>query len=302
VLVVVGTAQVVVRWARTVTRLLGDPVARGTRSSIHAYGRGAVIKIPHPSTPTGWIRFEAEYADAVRAAGAPVPRLLGIEQMYGRAASVWERVEGPSMWQQVIDQPRRSVELGRLLAEIQLALFELVPPVTLPNQRDRLVSKIRWSAATVDASLARALDLLPAAVGEGRLCHGDLHPSNVIVGHHDPVIVDWFDASRGETVADVARTSLTLLDDGGRAPRHLPGSNRRTLAALTDAYLSRLRGPLEIGHEQLARWQAIQAVARMAEGVPRDALFDVWRRFEATDESLQAVGSEPPPAVQAAAN
>jgi Ser/Thr protein kinase RdoA (MazF antagonist) len=281
-------------------------VARGTRSSIHAYGRGAVVKVPHPSTPPGWIRFEARYADAARAAGAPVPRLLGIEQLSGRTASVWERVQGTSMWQRVIDRPKRSVELGRLLADVQLALFELVPPVTLPSQRDRLVSKIRWSAATVDSSLARALDLLSAGISQPRLCHGDLHPSNVILGQHDPMIVDWFDASRGETIADVARTSLTLLGDGGTTPRHLPGSDRRTLASLTEAYLSRLRGPLDIGDELFARWQAIQAVARMAEGVPRDLLLDVWRRFERKHDSADAIhpgsDAEPRPAVQAAVN
>ena len=288
------------------TRPLGDLVARGTRSSIHAYGRGAVAKVPHPSTPTGWIHSEAQYAEAARAAGAPVPRLLGIEQMSGRASSVWERVEGTSMWQHVIDQPKLSAELGRLLADIQCALFALVPPVTLPNQRDRLVSKIRWSAATVDASLARALELLPTQVGPLRLCHGDLHPSNVIVGGHGPMIVDWFDASRGDPIADVARTFLTLLGDGTSGPRHLPGSNGRTLAALTDGYLFQLRGPLEIADDLLARWEAIQAAARMAEGVPRGALFEVWTRYERTDDSARAVrpGSapEPPPAVQAAAN
>jgi aminoglycoside phosphotransferase (APT) family kinase protein len=263
-----------------VPRLLGDLVARGTRSSIHAYGRGAVAKVPHPSTPTGWIHSEAQYADAVRAAGAPVPRLLGIEQVSGRAASIWERVEGTSMWQRVIDRPKRSAELGRLLAEIQLMLFELVPPVTLPSQRDRLTSKIRWSAATVDASLIGALDLLPPRLGAARLCHGDLHPSNIILTGDGPVLVDWFDASRGDPVADVARTSMTLLGDGARGPRHLPGSDRRTLAALTGGYIAHVRGPLEMGDALLARWQAIQAVARMAEGVPRGALFEVWTRFQ----------------------
>ena len=77
-----------------------------------------------------------------------------MEEIFGRPASVWERVEGPSLWQEVVERPHRSADVGRSLAEVQLALFELVPPVTLPDQRDRLISKIRWSAANVDASLA----------------------------------------------------------------------------------------------------------------------------------------------------
>ncbi|HEY2600327.1 MAG TPA: phosphotransferase [Thermoleophilaceae bacterium] len=261
--------------------LPGDVVARGTRSTVHAFGQHAVVKIPVPSTPEGWIDYEARYAEAARAAGAPAPRLLGIEQVGGRTASVWERVEGTSMWQLVVDRPDLSSALGQLLADIQLGLFELVPPVTLPRQRDRLLSKIRRTAATRDPSFARALDFMPRQVGTPRLCHGDLHPSNVIVGPDGPVIVDWFDASRGDPIADIARSSLTLLSDGSTPPQHLPGSDRATLGALTDAYLARLEEHLEIDHELLARWQAVSAVGRLAEGVPSGPLLDVWTRFAA---------------------
>jgi aminoglycoside phosphotransferase (APT) family kinase protein len=262
------------------SRPLGDLVARGSRSSVHSYGRGAVVKVPAPSTPEDWIGYEASYAEAVRAAGAPAPRLLGIEQIAGRTASIWERVEAESMWQRVVDRPDCGAALGRLLADVQRALFELVPPVTLPRQRDRLVSKIRWASATVDPSLERALELLPPQPSTPRLCHGDLHPSNVLLGRDGPVIVDWFDASRGDPIADVARSSLTLLSDGADPPRHLPGSDIATLGGLTNAYLARLREHFEIDHDLLARWQAINAVARMAEGVPRGALLEVWTRFE----------------------
>ena len=260
-------------------RLLGDVVARGSRSLVHAYGRGVVVKVPKPATPGSWIRAEAEYVEAVRAVGARAPALLGMEQIFGRPASVWERVEGPSLWQEAIECPHRSADVGRRLAGVQLDLFELVPPVTLPDQRDRLISKIRWSAANVDASLARALDLLPARTGTPRLCHGDLHPSNVIVSKDGLVLVDWFDASRGDRVSDIARSSLTLLGEGESTPRHLPGSDPRTLAVLTQAYLSRLQASLDISPGLLSRWQAINAVARLAEGVPREPLLEVWRRF-----------------------
>jgi aminoglycoside phosphotransferase (APT) family kinase protein len=260
-------------------RLLGEVVAHGSRSVVHAYGRGAVIKVPKPATPASWILAEARYGDAVRAVGAPAPALLGLEQVFGRPASVWERVDGPSMWQQVVDRPGRSAAVGRSVAEVQLALFELVPPVTLPDQRDRLTSKIRRSAADIDGSFARALDLLPEQAGTPRLCHGDLHPSNVIMGDDGPVLVDWFDASRGDRVADVARSSLTLLAHGAATPSHLPGSDTGTLAVLTRAYLSRLQESLDIPPALLSRWQAINAAARLAEGMPREPLLEVWRRF-----------------------
>jgi aminoglycoside phosphotransferase (APT) family kinase protein len=262
-------------------RLLGDVVAYGTRSTVHAYGRGAVIKVPAPSTPEGWIHSEARYAEAARGAGAPAPRLLGIEQIAGRAASVWERVEGTLMWQLVVDRPGQSAALGRLLADVQHALFVLVPPVTLPRQRDRLVSKIRRAAATIDASLGRALAFLPPPVSTPRLCHGDLHPSNVILGPDGPMIVDWFDASRGDPIADVARSSMTLLGDGASPPEHLPGSDPATLGVLTDAYLARLREHVEIDDDLLARWQAVSAAGRIAEGVAPGPLLEVWTRFEA---------------------
>jgi Ser/Thr protein kinase RdoA (MazF antagonist) len=263
-----------------VTKLLGELLARGTRSSIHSYGRGAVVKVPKSATPESWILFEARYAEAARTVGAPAPALLGIERISGRQASVWKRVDGPSMWQHVIDRPDRSAQMGQMLADVQQALFELVPPVTLPRQRDRLTSKIRWSAANVDASLALALDLLPADAGTPRLCHGDLHPSNVILCDDGPMIVDWFDASRGARAADVARSSLTLLGDGAAGPSHLPGSDRGTLGVLTEAYLDRLRERLDLSPGLLTRWRAINAAARLAEGVSRRPLLEVWRRFE----------------------
>ena len=225
-----------------------------------------------------WIQCEARYAEAARAAGAPAARLLGIEWIDGRPASVWERIEGVTLWQDVLDRPDRAPEVGRRLAELQLSLFELVAPVALPRQRDRLVSKIRVAAAKVDPGLARALALIPERAGRLRLCHGDLHPSNVILSPDGPVIVDWYDASRGDAVADVARTCLMLLGDAGAGPRHLPGASRAVLDALERGYLGRLWEPLDLDEERLQRWQGINAAARMAEGLASRALFEVWER------------------------
>ena len=110
---VVGSARERSRRYWMGSKLLGDVVAHGSRSVVHAYGRGAVIKVPKPATPASWIRAEAEHVEAVRAVGAPAPSLLGMEQVFGRPASVWERIDGPSLWQQVVDRPAsRAPRLG----------------------------------------------------------------------------------------------------------------------------------------------------------------------------------------------
>jgi aminoglycoside phosphotransferase (APT) family kinase protein len=257
---------------------LGDVVARGTRSTVYAYGPGTVAKVPVPSTPDDWIRYEARYAEAARAVGAPAPRLIGLEEIDGRVASIWQHAVGTSMWQRVVDDPGQAAAQGRLLADIQHGLLELVPPVTLPRQRDRIMAKIRRTAATVDASFGQALALLPAETATPRLCHGDLHPSNVILTAHGPILVDWLDAARGDPMADVARSLLTMLSDGADPPSHLPGADRATLGALADAYLARVDEHLGIDRDVLARWQAVSAVARMAEGVAIGPLVEVWQR------------------------
>jgi aminoglycoside phosphotransferase (APT) family kinase protein len=265
--------RVKVRSTAKAHRSLGDLVARGTRSAVHAYGRDAVIKVPDRATPEDWIIAEARYADAVRAAGAPAPRLLDVRQVRGRAASVWEWVRGPSMWQEILGAPTRAASYGRLLADLQLELFALVPPVVLPSQRDRLVNKIRRCALAIDPALGEALDALPAPSRPLRVCHGDLHPGNIILSADGPVVIDWFDASRGDRAGEIARSRLLLRAGADAAlPSHLPGATRPLLAALADGYLGRIHVRLEVTADELRRWEAVEVVAQMAEHVPQAAV------------------------------
>jgi aminoglycoside phosphotransferase (APT) family kinase protein len=240
---------------------------------VHAYGRDAVIKIPDLETPEDWILAEARYADAVRAAGAPAPRLLDVRDVRGRAASVWERIRGPSMWEEILAAPTRAAAYGAQLADLELELFGLVPPLALPTQRDRLVNKVRRCAAAIDAALGEVLDGLPAPCRPLRLCHGDLHPGNVILSGAGPVVIDWFDASRGDRAGEVARSRLLLVgatDD--ELPSHLPGATRPMLVALADGYLRGIRAQLDITDDELQRWEAVEAVAQMAEHVAQATL------------------------------
>ena len=153
-----------------------------------------------------------------------------------------------------------------------------MPPVSLRGQRDRLTCKIRARRPRVDRSLAAALEQRPAPTSAVRLCHGDLHPGNVILGRDGPVLIDWFDVSRGDPVADVARTALLVSTRAPRRQRaaHLPGA---TPQLLERARTLLPRGDPELvasSRTTLARWMAVMAVARIAEGVEPDGCVAIW--------------------------
>jgi aminoglycoside phosphotransferase (APT) family kinase protein len=270
---------------------LGEQLARGSRSAVFAWGRGAVAKVPFSSMPDQWIQFEARYTAAVHDAGAPAPRLLGIETVNGRAASIYERVDGRSMWDHMLQHPAELRVHSRLLAELQLQLFTLVPPVSVPAVRDRLSCKIRRAATMVDPTLAVALELIPAD-GSSRLCHGDLHPGNVIMSARGPILIDWFDVARGNPLGDIARTSLLMWAraHGTHGPRHLPGSDPHLLDLVHDSYLDAVTDLFATDSTELRRWEAVAAVARVAEGVAIDALREIWSEWRSMSPIALGVG------------
>ena len=136
---------------------LGEPIARGSRSTVHAFGNDAVAKLPMPDTPEAWIRIEAEYSAAVHGVGAPVPEFLGFDEHEGRVISIYRRAFGERMWETVLDHPERAEEHGRRLVELQELFASLVPPIVLPNQVDRIRSKIRIAARFADPQLETTL-------------------------------------------------------------------------------------------------------------------------------------------------
>src|SRR5262249_42867679 len=88
------------------------------------------------------------------------------------------------------------------------------PPPPLPAPRADLPPRRRVAAPRARAAprppylrdfAGRVLDRLPAG---DRLCHGDYHPGNVLLGADRTAVIDWTGAVRGVAEADHARTLL----------------------------------------------------------------------------------------------
>jgi tRNA A-37 threonylcarbamoyl transferase component Bud32 len=257
--------------------ILSEPIGSGTRSTVYDCGEGRVAKVPFASTPDAWIRYEASYTEAVRASGAPAPEAIEVVELNGRLVAVYERVVGPSMWDCIVARPASAAAMGQLLAELHMRIFDLTPPCTLPRQADRLAGKIRRAASAIDGGLLHAASLISTGYAM-QLCHGDLHPGNVIMSEGGPVIIDWFDACRGSAIADVARSSLLMGADGATASSipHLHGATADVVNELHDAYVTTMVEQLQIDRSEFTRWLRIEAAARLSELGPATDLLAIW--------------------------
>lgn len=262
-------------------RRLGELVARGNTSDIWEWTPGTVIKLLSPGIPAHWAAIEVDITRRVHEAGLPAPATEGVVEVDGRLGVVLERVDGETMWERMKAAPDEVAHLIEVLVDIQTELHRASTIDGLPLLTTRLGRKIGEAKQLSEAERAEALGMLKKSPLGTALCHGDMHPANIVMAARGMVIVDWFDAAVGHAGADLARSSLLLRPAESEASRasHLDGATDEFLGLVHCAYLAALARRQLIDVALFTEWEAILAVARMSEPVPTADLVRIWQRW-----------------------
>src|SRR5213079_1726776 len=109
----------------------------------------------------GFPEREARVMEHAHRHGFRVPRVIEIRD----DGLVLERIDGPSMWEDLRRRPWRGRRHMQLLAELHAQLHRIDAPSGLPTAGDG-----------------------------GTLLHLDFHPANVLLSPSGPVVIDWTNA------------------------------------------------------------------------------------------------------------
>jgi aminoglycoside phosphotransferase (APT) family kinase protein len=156
----------------------GPVFASGRDAELVDLGGGRVLRRPLRQRP---LDAEAVVMSHVRAAGYPVPEVFEVRP----EGMVMERVDGPTMLDDLAAHPWRLRRHARTLAALHHDLHAIAP---------------------TDGMAAP----FGAPAPDDVVVHADLHPANVLLSAGGPVVIDWSSGGRGPAGADVADAWLVL--------------------------------------------------------------------------------------------
>ena len=258
---------------------LGPQIATGRTAILYAWGTDQVLKLFHPWRELDDILFEQKVARVVQSSGLPAPAVGELVQVNGRYGLVYQRVDGPPMWDAVARQPWRIFHLARRTAELHSGLHAVNAPADLPDQRQRIQRKIERAGALPEEARQQALAALDRLPAGDKLCHSDFHPGNILMTPQGEVIIDWMDTTRGNPLADLARSTILAL--GAASTAQVPQMGVKVSLRLF--HVIYLRGYFRLrpgGMSEYRDWLPVVAAARLAENIPE---LEQWLLKRATE-------------------
>ncbi len=246
---------------------LPQPIAYGRTAEIYPWQEGKVLKLFNDWYPLESIHYERRISQAVHSSGVPVPSVGEIVQVNGLNGLIFQRLDGRTMLEVLTNKPWKTLRYARRMAELHAEMHSASIQVNLPNQQDRLIRKISFAKALPDVLRAKVLSDLDSMPGGSRLCHNDFHPDNIMITSQGEIIIDWGDASLGNPLADMARTSVIIL--GAIESEQVPNPVHKTIFRLFHrTYLNQYFAFLPGDKAEYLRWMPIVAAARLNEGIP----------------------------------
>jgi aminoglycoside phosphotransferase (APT) family kinase protein len=244
-------------------------IAEGREAEIFEWDAQSVLRLQRDPADRAAMERGAVAMAAARGAGVPVPLVIDVVTVDGRPGLVMERVRGEDLFTDLSRHPWKLPSATRLLARLHAELHETPAPTTLTDMRDHALERIANTDLVSPRLAGAALQILEQLPDGDRLCHGDYHPGNVLVGRTGPVIIDWTNATRGDPAADIARSRLMfrLGDLPPGYPIAIRVLDRVGRRMFLNMYTSRYRRVRPFDSSLVDRWEIVRAADRFSEGI-----------------------------------
>ena len=187
----------------------------------------------------------------VEETGLNIPKIHEVGKVGDKWFIQMDYIQGKTLAQLMEENPDKKKEYIDLLVDLQLEVIGKKSPL-LKKLKDKMKTKIDQTDldATTRYELHERLEGMPK---HNKVCHGDFHPSNVIIRPDgSPCIIDWAHVTQGNASADAARTFLLFSLEGK--------------TELANKYLNLFCKKSDTARQYVQKWTPIVAASQSVKG------------------------------------
>jgi len=156
------------------------------------------------SSPYEFVEQAYQRQKFVHSAGLPVPAVYGIKRISETETALeMEYIEGRPLVSMYEGGGEEALaEAQRVMVKLQCQIYAIDAP-GLPDLTDMYAHEIKTTPYLTEQLKEMLLALMKSLdTGRTKLCHGDIHPYNIMFSGENSWVIDWEDASKGDPAAD----------------------------------------------------------------------------------------------------
>jgi len=200
----------------------GLKLSEGTVANVYEWGNDRVIKIYRASYPVE--KITAEYYNALAVKGLPFMKaeVLELKKTEFGFGIIFKKVNGENMLDYILrtgDMKGAAIKLAELQKSINKCLFDIEKTEAIATAHQKL-REAMMASKKADSDATKEMIRFLGTMKEGKaLCHGNLHPDNVMLTDDGPVALSASGYCIGNPLYGVAKTffliAYTQLPNGG---------------------------------------------------------------------------------------
>ncbi|WP_291580579.1 aminoglycoside phosphotransferase family protein [Clostridium sp. UBA6640] len=264
----------------------GKLIGQGRTAEIFEWGEDKILKLFRSGIPQKQVRDEYKISLEISKKIKLTPKVYEFIEIDNRNGIIYERINGPAMMKIIASKPWTVKKEAQRLAELHKSIQKKID-FELPKYKVRLmedISRVNLLSDDIKTKLYKYIEELPDG---DMLCHGDLHPDNILITKDEPIIIDWMTATKGNPLADVARTSIMFkfgdIPEKSYIEKKIINFIRKKFYL---EYIKRYINISKVDIEQIKRWELPVAAARLVEWIPENEKIDILNFITREIENL----------------
>jgi uncharacterized protein (TIGR02172 family) len=191
-------------------------IGQGRTADIFEVDESSILKLYKKGIFHEAIDVEFSVSQFVYSLGINTPKPLELLWQDERRGIIFQRVSGVSLLDAITRRPLHVKKYAKILATLHSQLNACEASDLHRKQKEVLADNIKFAPFLTGEEKNKIIAYLDELPNDHKLCHGDFHPDNVMLGEQQWVI-DWMTGVAGHPAGDAARTVI-LLSFGALPP------------------------------------------------------------------------------------